>query len=318
MQVEDGQFTLDGAPYTVYGVNYYPRDYPNERFLAEMDVASLDLEMELMQASGLNTLRIFLRHDQLFICPGNGAIPNIDAFARLDQFIQLAASYGYKLILVLNTAPDLTDFVLYDSPAHSTAQMAYITTRYRAEPAIMAFDVRAGGDADYAPFGNERVLQWLAEAVTIIRRNAPDHLVTAGWNDHAEDTAPLVDFVSFQHYGDVESLRREIATLTDATTRPLLLSAVGYNTFDMDELGQRQAYQRAFEAVQRNALTGWVVWTAFDYPLTALCYAETECELAQGPRNRYGLWNTSYFPKRALDAVQLATGVITEVDTGEN
>lgn len=319
IEVQNEQLTLNNQPYLVYGVNYYPRDYPYERFLAEMDVSSLDLEMQLMRASGLNTLRIFIRHDQLFTCYGNGAVPLVDSFERLDAFIQLAGESGFKLILVLNTNPDLSLFPIYRSPQHNLAQIAFIADRYSAESAVMAYDLRDSGDNDYANFTRERVLLWLTDAITAVRQNAPDQLVTAGWDNDSADTAPLVDFVSFQNFGDIDDLRQEIAVLNAATDRPVLLASIGYNTFDMNELLQRQSYQRAFEAVANNGLAGWVVWTAFDYPLTALCDDINDCEIGNGPLNRFGLWNTSYFPKRAVDAVELATGLITAEDlVGEN
>ncbi|MEQ9033350.1 MAG: cellulase family glycosylhydrolase [Aggregatilineales bacterium] len=285
--VQNGQLTLNNQPYPVYGVNYYPRDYPNERFLADMDVSSLDLEMELMRASGLNTLRLFIRHEQLFTCFGNGAVPIVDNFQRLDAFIQLAGEYGYKLILVLNTAPDLSDFPIYRSPQHNLAQIAFIADRYSAESAIMAYDVRDSGDNDYTNFTRERVLLWLTDAITAVRQNAPDQLVTAGWDNDSADTAPLVDFVSFQNFGDIDDLRQEIAVLNAATDRPVLLASIGFNTFDMNELLQRQSYQRAFEAAANNGLAGWVVWTAFDYPLTALCDDINDCDIGNGPLNRF-------------------------------
>jgi hypothetical protein len=309
-------FTVDGAPFTIYGVNYSPRDYPGDRLLAEMDVESIAFELDLMRASGLNVLRVYLRHDDLFRCPGNGAVPVVAAFERLDGLIQAAAERDFRLILVMNHDADLTTFPLYDSLPHNAEQMAFIAARYRVEPAVFAYDLRALGDFDYTnsnAFTRDAVLAWLAGAAAIVRQSAPNQYVTAGWLDEAEVTAPLVDFVSFQHYGDVDSLRQKIAILQDATDRPILLASVGYNTFDLDEIGQRQAYQRAFEAVEQNRLVGWIVWTAFDYPLDLLC-EEPNCPAPDGPSNRYGLWNTSYFPKRALDAVELATGVRDEIE----
>jgi len=308
VQAEDGALTLFGAVYPVYGINYYPRDYPDGLFLTEMDVDAVLLELDLMNQSGINTLRIHLRHDDLFQCPGDGAIPIPGNVLRLDAFIRAAGERGFKLILVLNTEADLVQFPLYEMPGHIAEQMRFIADRYRAEPAVMAYDLRPRGDADYTtgPFAREQVLLWLAQAATIIRERAPEQLITAGWDDDAAVTAPLVDFVSFQHFGSVDALRQEIALLTDATRKPILLAAFGYNSFDLNELEQRDVMFRALEAVDRNALAGWVIWTAFDYPLALLC---PDCE--PSPLHRYGVWNTSYFPKRAVDAIELATGVVT-------
>lgn len=316
VQIKDGQFSLGGQPYPVYGINYYPREYPFGRFLTQANINSLDYELALMRASGINTLRIFLRHEDLFICPGNGVIPIPANLERLDRFIQLASKHSYRLILTLNHDPDLVAFPLYRAPAHTMQQIEYIADRYHNEPTVMAYDLRDNGDRDYlgagAAFTREQVLDWLAQSAAIVKQTAPHQLVTAGWGDDAGATAPLVDFVSFQHFGgSVDYLRQEIAVLRAETSRPILLTAVGYNSVDMDEITQRQAYQQAFEAVERNNLTGWIVWTAFDFPLTATC-VEPDCPGEDSPLNHFGVWSTSYFPKRAVEAIEQASGVSSQ------
>jgi hypothetical protein len=86
----------------------------------------------------------------------------------------------------------------------------------------------------------------------------------------------------------------------------MLLSAVGYSTYEMDELDQRNALQQALEAAENNGLAGWVVSSAFDYPLTATCI-EPDCPSADSADHHFGLWNTSYFPKLAVDVIELMT-----------
>jgi hypothetical protein len=308
IQVEGDRLSQNGQPFRIHGINYYPRDYPNHRFLTETDVASLGYELDLMRASGINTLRLHLRHSDLFQCPGNGAIPVAEGFARLDGLITAAAQRGYRIILVLNVDADLVEYPLYDSPTHTNAQITFIASRYASESAIIAYDLRAGGDMDYhaGGFSRQTVLDWFARTADLVRANAPDQLITAGWQDEAEVTAPLVDFVSFQHFDDVESLRQEIAVLKANTTRPIVLAAFGYSTFSMDEPAQLEAIQRTLEAVDANGLAGWVVWTAFDYPLTTLCL-EPACPAENSADHHFGLWNTSYFPKRAVDIIEVFT-----------
>lgn len=316
VRVRDGQLFLGDDPYPLYGAVYVPRDYPGERFLTQSDEDSLQFELGLMRDAGLNTLRVFLRHDDLFICPGNGAVPLADRFERLDTFIRLAANNGFRLILVLNHDPDLVVYPLYAMPDHTEAQLAFIAERYREEAAVMAFDLRDAGDEDVArlTFFYD-IDQWLEWATRAVRSSAGQQLVTVSWSDGADVTAPYVDVVSFQHFGSVDALRQEIASLKAVADQPLVVSALGYNTYDQNEIGQRQSYFRALEAIEQNALAGWIVGAAFDHPLPLLCpISQPDCETPEGPATRAGLWNTSYFPKRALDAIQLATGVITRDD----
>lgn len=299
-------------PYRVHGMNYYPRDYPNQRFLTEMDVASIDFELDLIRANGINTLRIFIRHHDLFACEADGAIPYPDRLTRLDNFIHLAGDRGYKIIMVLHHNPDWTDYPLYDMPPHITQQTAYLVSRYAEEPVVMAYDIRDGADVDFRLHRQERVMRWLSMTRDLIRAYAPRQLITVSWSEDMRLAHFDVDFISIQHFGDVEALRQKIAIVKHLVgDQPIVVSALGYDTFHRDEVAQRDHIYRALEAIQYNQLAGWIIWTAFDYPLSVICI-EPNCPAEDSPANRFGIWNTSYFPKRSLDAIRLATGVAQE------
>ncbi len=294
--------TLNNVPYPIYGINYYPRDFPEDRFLTESDLDTVALELDLIAGADFNTLRIFLRHDQLFACDD---IPIADAFARLDGVIQAAGHRGLRVIAALHHDTTRPTFTGADV---SRAQTRFIVRRYASEGAILAYDLRDQGDTDYANDESLKisVLNWLSNTAEVIREYAPDHLITAGWDDDSAVTAPIVDFVSFQNYGQLDDLRQEIAIVTGGTQKPIVLIAFGYDTLTYDEIGQRQAYQRALEAVNANGLAGWVAWTAFDHPLTTLC-KEPKCPAEVSPAHRFGLWSTGYFPYLALDAILAVT-----------
>jgi hypothetical protein len=317
VRVQEGRFTVDDVPYAVYGVNYYPRDTPFAKFLTTTDPTVYATEMNLIRAAGIRVLRVFVWYEGLFICAGNGAVPEPAALARLDALIAAAAVRNMRLIVVLHDSPDLQTYPLYTSSAHITAQTEYLVTRYAAEPAIMAWDLRDSGDVDYLgldgapsdddPFPREAVLTWLAETALLIRQHAPNHLITAGWRRDNEVTAPIVDFVSFQHFGDIDELRQRIANLQAQTDKPILLAAIGYSTMTLNESQQRTGLQLALQAVRNTGLGGWVIYSAFDYPTNVFCETP-DCTAEDRPDFHYGLWNTSYFPKLSLDAVILTTG----------
>jgi tetratricopeptide (TPR) repeat protein len=316
VQINERRFSLDGITYPVHGIVYYPRDYPGIRFLTQMDVQPVAQELDLMRAAGINTLRIFLYHDAMFTCIGNGAVPLADAFIRLDGFIREAAARSMKLILTLNDSPDLTTYQLYSSPRHTVEQIEYIVTRYRDEPAIMAWDLREGGDYDYlgvdgvsGVFTRDAVLAWLAETAILVRQIDPNHLITASWEHDSQSTASVVDFVSFQHFGNIDDLRQAMANVMDSTDKPVLLSGIGYSTFSFDEQTQRTALQLALQATRTNGLAGWMIYTAFDTPLSVTCTPPDEQTLCpDAAAYHFGIWNTSYFPKLSLDIVLLTTG----------
>lgn len=313
IRLTNNQLSEAEEPFFIYGVNYYPRDTPFDRFLTvDLDVQILQAEMALLSTAGINTLRIFMRYDALFTCIGNGAVPVPEVFMRLDAVIQAAAAAELRLIVVLNHQADLTTYPLYSSPRHVAAQSAFLAGRYAYEPTILAWDLRASGDVDYTNgvFTRERILNWLTQTAAVVRAAAPNHLITAGWNDDAAATLGVVDFISFQNFGTVDDLRTEIAALRSQTSLPILLAAAGADTFNNTEIEQLQLVERILEAAERNNLAGWALWMAFDYPLTATCSGDN-CASAPTADNLFGLWNTSYFPKLAVNAVLDATGMRT-------
>jgi hypothetical protein len=310
IRIQDTSFVLEDVRYPVYGVNYYPREYPFGKFLTETPIEVFAAELDIIQPAGINTLRLFLRFQDLFTCPGNGAIPVPANFQRLDTMIQTAAQKGFRLILVLNADPDLAAYPLYDNPPHLIEQTRFLVQRYRTEPAILAWDVRDQGDLDYrsGDFSQEDVLTWVAETTRLIHQNDPNHPVTAGWWEEAQVTAPLVDFVSFHHYGEYEPLRQYIAILRDnVRDKPILLASIGYSTHTLDEIAQRNLLFQGLEEISNNRLAGWVIYLAFDFPRTLTC-TPPDCPGEEREINRYGLWNTSYFPKLSVDAVKRVTG----------
>src|SRR5687767_11059347 len=149
VQIDGQALTLNGTPYVVRGVNYYPSRYPWRRFLTEMPIIVLRHELRMMREAGFNTLRVFLWNDALFQCPGSGAVPNRDNMHRLDSMIRAAGEEDFRLIITLNDLPELVDYPLYSNPAHTELQTRYLVERYRDEAAILAWDLRNEGDIDY-------------------------------------------------------------------------------------------------------------------------------------------------------------------------
>jgi hypothetical protein len=99
VQIDEQQFMLNGEPYVVRGVNYYPSRYPWRRFLTEMPIIVLRHDLQMMRAAGFNTLRLFLWNEALFQCAGSGAVPNPDNMRRLDSIVRVAGEEGFRLIV---------------------------------------------------------------------------------------------------------------------------------------------------------------------------------------------------------------------------
>lgn len=321
-------FSVDGQPFMVRGVNYYPASYPWQRFMLA-DLNTIEQDFARLKRAHANTVRLFLWHPPLFTCPGYGAVPDPDAIAWLDKVIRLASAHNLRVIMTLNHLPDLTDEPLYTTGASAAlAQTAYIVTRYRTEPTILAWDLRDAGDADYtppegggnAPFTREIVLDWLSRTAAAVRQIDPYHAITAGWAHDSEATIALVDVVSLQDVGLLDpgdlTLRERVAALRAYTSKPLLLTATGISTAHIDEAGQAQRLRETVRAAEGDQLAGWLVWTMSDIAPESACWPDpcavavpdANADAPDDPRLLFGLWRVDGTRKPAANAFDTLAG----------
>lgn len=308
VRLESGRFVADGAPFVVRGVNYYPARAPWRRFLTESDLKIVARELDLLAAAGVNTIRIFAWHAALFQCIGNGIVPRPEGFARLDGTIRLAAERNMRVLLTLNDLPDLLVRPLYTDSEIADAQSLFIVTRYRAEPAILAFDLRNEGDIDYVR-GYARasdVIAWLNQLAPRIRAAAPNHLITAGWNEGSLATERAVDFLSFHHWRSAENLRARIHALRAVSRKPIMLQELGYSARATNPSAlaeQARKLEAALQVAEDADLLGWLLWTAFDFPTDATCVPPA-CPSADSAEHHFGLWTANYVPKPAVQVLE--------------
>jgi endo-1,4-beta-mannosidase len=310
VQLRHDAFVIDNQPFTVHGINYYPARYPWRRFLTETDTETLRKDFALMREAGINTLRLFLWQYALFICPNDEAVPHPAHFERLDTIVHSAAEHGFRLILTLNDLPDLDQQPLYSNPLKIQNQIRFIVERYRDERAILAWDLRNEGDIDYGShpsiqgkFTREEVLNWLGRTSMLVREIDTNHFITAGWLYHAEDTAPYVDFISFHHWTDTDELLGRLAEIRRGTDKPVLLQEFGYSV-PPDE--QAQNIRQIIEMTRHENLLGWMIWTAFDFPLDRSCYP-SPCQSEDNREHHFGIWYADYREKPAVDVIRSLT-----------
>jgi hypothetical protein len=308
-RLQDGRFWVGGSLFTVRGVNYYPAQAPWRRFLREADLATVAYELDLIAGAGFNTVRIFVHYEPLFPCAGSQSnLPDPARLAFLDGVIKAAATRGLYVLLTLNDLPDLLYRPLYSQPALAEAQTTLLAARYRDEPAILAWDLRNEGDVDYVRgYSTMRlVLDWLRDLSPKVRAQAPNHLLTAGWNDDPTYTASAVDFLSLHHWRTAESLAERIRSLRAANSKPLLIQEIGYATpASLPDLLARQTDQlrAALRVAESEGALGWLIWTAFDFPTSATCVPPA-CPSPDNPEHHFGLWESDYTPKPALLMLQ--------------
>jgi hypothetical protein len=308
--VQGDTITIGGQPFSVRGVNYYPRLTPWHRFLTDTDLTEVAAELDLVQRAGFNTLRLFLRPDAMFTCAPEEAVPLARPFDLVDSVMALARERDLHIIVTLNDLPDLTYRPLYTDWPRYDAQTTFIVRRYRDDPTILAWDLRNEGDLDYgarspfeARFSREVVLGWLAHAAEVVRAEDSNHLITAGWWGDPGATAPSVDFLSFHHWYDAGQLQARISDYQRASDLPLLLEEVGYHSWaeapndPRDEAAQAEILSQVVATAEAQELAGWMIWAAFDFAVPP----------GQSPtfEHFFGLWRVDLSPKPALAALPL-------------
>jgi hypothetical protein len=305
VQLQNGAFAVERVPFTVRGINYYPARAPWRRFLAEAQRETMVKELDLLKDARFNTIRIFLWYEALFDCPGNGVVPNATAFGIVDSVIQLAAQRNMYVIVTLNDLPDLTIRPLYTNPERPNLYTRYVVDRYRAEPTILAWDLRNEGDIDYIRgLANARaVIDWLKATATLVRQIDPNHLITAGWNDDAGSTRNAVDFISFHHWAQPDALVDRVKAIRALTDKPILLQEVGYTARATGEAAQAELLDGALKAAEASNLLGWMVWAAFDFTPDVTCIPPA-CPGTDNAEHHFGLWRADYTPKPALQVVK--------------
>jgi hypothetical protein len=305
VRIQGDHLVIGSQVFKMLGLNYYPKDHPWQKFWTDFDPALVSQELDLMKTANINTIRIFIWHEPFF-SSGN---PNETYFSRLDTFLQLCEDRGLKVIVTLNDLPDISQ--LYTNYDRYDPEMQYIVSRYKENPTILAWDLKNEGDQDYDALGQDTVIQWLEHASNLVKTYDPNHLITAGWWQHAEDTIPYVDFVSFHHWLPKADLLAQIEDLQAATTKPVVMEEFGLHTWadrpgdPHDEEEQAIFIDEHLEVAAQKNIAGSLVWTAFDFPLEATCHTiiDPGCTMQESYQNHMGIWRTDYSAKPAVQVV---------------
>jgi hypothetical protein len=307
------------TPFIVRGLNYYPAEFPFLPFM-DVDVDTLQDDLNIIKDTGINTLRIFIWSEPLFTCPGNGVVPVAQGFEHLDTIIQTIAEHNIRLIVTLNEFPAKMSLSPYEYPDLNAQRMAFLVERYKNEPAILAWDVRNSGNLDYQR-GNSAgidyspdhsrvdILDWLIRTAGAIREADPNHLITAGWSDDVMATSLAVDFLSFQYWDKPANFLNHLSEIRQQSDKAILLIATGYESAttnpSQQSLALRELLEQAEGTIETDNLAGWLVWTAFDFMPGSGCKPVPCPEGLSDPRHYYGIWKVSGTPKPAVNVIEV-------------
>ncbi|NET73973.1 MAG: cellulase family glycosylhydrolase [Sphaerospermopsis sp. SIO1G2] len=263
-------------PYTVRGINYYPRETPWRDFWPAYDSAVIEEDFALIEVLGLNTVRIFV--------PFNPQLPeedseqgNIDPYEDLREKLAdlLGHAEQHNLKVIVTLFDFRTDYQILLWP-NSGFDAAEIVPYFADSPTILAWDIKNEPDLDQPGNTVEMVHLWLTHMVWQVRQHDPNHLVTIGWakGDQAHQLADLVDFVSFHDYEPPETFGERVAGLRTAVPdKPLVLTEFGVPTWNSRFFpnGHTEREQAVYYADMRRVMAeetdvaGYMAWTLHDF-----------------------------------------------------
>lgn len=303
---------LDGQPYRIAGVNYYPQRSPWDYFWPQYNTQIIDQDFAIIHSLGLNTVRVFIPFEQF-----GGAHVDPIFLMRLADLLDRADTHGLKVIVTLfDFRADYRMLLWPEADRH----LETLLTRFADHRAILAWDLKNEPDLDYTAAGRETVNAWLGHTSRLARLYDPNHLITIGWSAPAaaHTLTESVDLVSFHYYAPPSSLPASyIALRAAAPDRPILLGEFGlptWNSFVFPN-GHNEAEQAAYYADTLSMLraadsAGYLAWTLYDFSYVPQTVAG-RWPWQTGPQRQLGLFRADGVPKPA--AALLAPGANLDI-----
>lgn len=264
--IDQGNLTVDGQPFVVAGINYYPQASPWTDFWPTYDPVQTSSDLALIRELGLNTVRIFLSYSDL-----GGTVVTAQRRAQLADFLSRAQTADLKVIVTL------FDHHTDHHPATWAADARHLATlipEFADHPAILAWDIKNEPDRDYDYNTQPLVDAWLRYVAHHVRWHDPNHLITIGWSTPEAATAlsDIVDFVAYHYFDEPAAYPARVATLQQMVgAKPLLLEEFTFSTWNApffpgnSELEQQNYYAAMLNAHDQLQTLGYLVWTLYDF-----------------------------------------------------
>ena len=225
--IRDGNLWVDGAPYTVTGINYYPQRSPWTKFWPEYDPEQTASDLARVRLLGLNTVRIFISFADF---GGPQVAPTMRG--RLIDFLRQANAADIKVIVTL------FDHHTDHHPVNWAADARHLATlipHFADNPTILAWDIKNEPDRDYGYNTQALGDAWLRFVARHVRWHDPNHLITIGWStpEAATALADVVDFVTFHYFDEpADYLSRVTALQNSVAPKPILLEEFTFSTWN--------------------------------------------------------------------------------------
>ena len=216
---EGESLMLDGQPYLMKGVNYYPRDY-GWTSMQDWDWEEVDRELALAASLNANTIRTGISY--LYGTENASQTSSIysttwvtEAYLQaVDRFLEIADRHGMKVVFWLN---DEMPWDLYNPQNFASVEnyLKSVIPRYANDPRVAAWDLATdldasllmpqptGGYGSAAWMNRDNMVEYLRRVAETVKTLDPNHIVGVGscWVSSALLVQDFTDFVFFQFLG---------------------------------------------------------------------------------------------------------------------
>jgi len=264
--VKDNNILINGNPFIIKGINYYPQDMPWDMFGEKFDIETIKKDFDIIKNANLNSIRIFIQYEDF----GKERVSK-SKLEKLKRVLDEAEFTGLKVIVTL--------FDFYGNYAvndwtftHRHAEQ--IVSKFKNHKAILAWDVKNEPDLDFDSRDKEIVTSWLSEIIHQIKKFDPNHLITIGWSstDAAINLVNEVDFVSYHYYKDIANFELDLSVLkNNSMNKPLVLQEFGlssysgiWNGFNGSEKKQASYYKKMQAILKKDSLA-FMSWGLYDF-----------------------------------------------------
>lgn len=265
-EVKNNKILVEGNPFIMKGINYYPKDTPWIMFGEKFDIKIIEADFKRIKNANLNSIRIFLQYEDF-----GKAHVIAEKLEKLKQVLDIAEKTNLKVVVTL------FDFygdysVLNWTLTHRHAEQ--IVSTFKNHNAILAWDIKNEPDLDFENRGKETVLAWLVQMIKEIKKFDPNHLITIGWSspEAAQNLVNNVDFISYHYYKDIDLFESDLTVLkSNSANKPLVLQEFGlssysgiWNGFSGSETKQAN-YHKKMQAIFKKDSLAFMSWGLYDF-----------------------------------------------------
>jgi endo-1,4-beta-mannosidase len=285
-------------PFSVRGVNYFPRDTPWNKMWPETPTEVFEQDMAAAAKLGINTVRTFLILNPDDAAKGlaiEDGTPSPAYHEKLQRLLEAGWKHGIRFILCFEFSPHILKAP--DATQRWQRAMRSIAFPLRADGRVLMWDLMNEPESDHK--WTEPTKAYLRGAKVFIKEVDPNHLTTIGITfrtDRLQEVG-LPDVLQYHHYGTQKNnanlgpdpARRDINNQRmNQTERPLIMGEFGMSTARDPEHGvspelmtklndkvgteaeQASVYAVILEAAKLERLGGVLPWCLYDYPIKNL------------------------------------------------